>query len=332
MKNSLWWLCLFVCISGCSRNHYNVPTENFADRVKVIGIAPIFIDADSDIKHPQKDLIVQLVADLNRKYESQLVRKLKSTGNFYTVALLDGDPQKLFATLLFRRERRDDATIQYNKYFWKADELRSFIQKNNLDAVLIVTVSGLTKTDKVFSGSMLASQEFDYNFLTITSQILDANGTVLWEYPNFRSRLLTYFPLVNLQYPDFSESEANLSHKAEIKFKSLDGIRRILEKKKKDWLHRETQEPEIYGKQFEEIISLIKFDAGSETKPASPPVVKPQAQTPSVRLPQSMPSQSADSKPVQEAIVPATPSTPNKATETTSLTADEIAPATGGVR
>ena len=95
MKNTVWLLMLFLLMTGCAGNHYNVPAENFAERIKVLGIAPIFVDADSDIRHPQKDQLAQLVAELNRKFESHLVRKLKSTGNFYTVALLDSDPQKL---------------------------------------------------------------------------------------------------------------------------------------------------------------------------------------------------------------------------------------------
>ncbi|MDP2807914.1 MAG: hypothetical protein Q8O74_07245, partial [bacterium] len=138
MKRLLLLLLLMLSF-GCAQNHFNVPTENFADKVKVLGVAPIFIDADSDIKFPQKDQLVSLVADMNRKFEQQLVRKLKGTGNFYTVALLDGDPQRIFSNMFFRREKRDDATIQYNKHFWKTGELRDYIQKNNLDAAMLIT-------------------------------------------------------------------------------------------------------------------------------------------------------------------------------------------------
>ncbi|MEI6212484.1 MAG: hypothetical protein WCP10_00160 [Desulfuromonadales bacterium] len=351
MKMSIVLLVLVVCMGGCAQNHYNVPAENFADRVKVLGVAPIFVDADSDIKHPQKDQLVQLVAEMNRKYESQLVRKLKSTGNFYTVALLDGDPARIFGELLFRRERRDDATIQYNKYFWKNDELRSYMQKNNLDAVMLLTVNGLTKFDKVFSGTLLASQESDYNFLTITGQILDINSTVLWEYPNFRSRLLTYYPLINLQYPDFSESEANLTQKADIKFKNLDGIRRTLEKKRKDWMQRETLEPETYSWHFDEMVKLIKYDVSGESRPASAPVVKAPPAPAAPPVPQNVqqppPAQpqpeqqktpvvsAPDVKPAPAAveIAPAVPQQDQTgAGGTTSLRPDEIAPAPGSPR
>lgn len=272
---------------GCAQNYFNIPTENFAAKVKVLGVAPIFIDVDSDITHPQKDLLIPLLTDLNRKFEPLLIRKLQGTGNFYAVTLLTDEPKQLFSSLMARHEKRDDASIQYNKYFWKNDEVGAYIKKNRLDAVMVIVVSGLTKTNKIYSSNLLTSLETNFNFLTMTAQIIGPDGTVLWEYPNFRGRLLTYYPLANLQYPDFSESEANLSRKTEVRFKSLDGLRRTLEQKKSDWLFRETPEPEVYGRLFDEMTSLISHDADKQTKGATtvegkplPPAVEPQKTVP----------------------------------------------------
>lgn len=262
-------------ISGCAQNHFNVPTENFAEKVKVLGVIPFIVDADSDIRHPQKEQLVQIVTDMNRKYEQQFVRKVKGTGNFYTVALMDGDPQKIFSNLLFRREKRDDATIQYNKYFLKNEELRDYIKKNSLDAVMVIVVSGLTRTDKIYSSNLFSSLTSDYNFLTMTAQIFDSNGTVLWEYPNFRRHILTYYPMINLQYPDFSEAEANLSSKTDLKFKTLHGIQRSLDQKRKDMLLRETQETEIYGKQFNEMLDLLEYESQTDKKASAQTTEKP---------------------------------------------------------
>ena len=245
---------LATFISGCSQNHFNVPTENFAEKVRVLGVVPIIVDAGSDIKHPQKDELVSVITELNRKYEQQFVRKLKATGNFYTIALLDGDPQAVFTKLSSRREKRDDASVVYNKYFWKSDELRDYIQKNNLDAAMLIVIGGLTKSDKVISFGQLKTLTTDYNHLIMTAQIVDASGAILWEYPNFRQRILSYDPLINLEYPDFNEAEANLTTSAQVKFKTIEGIRRTLEQKRKDLLLRETQEPEEYTRQFDAMI------------------------------------------------------------------------------
>jgi|GEM_PF-598613 len=268
MKKTFFILfCMFsTMFSGCSQNHFNVPPANFVDRVKVLGVVPIMLDADSDIKHPDKEQLLSLLSEKNRAFESQFVRKLKATGNFYAVALMGSDPDDLFKKMLFRREQRDDATIRYNKYFWKNDELKDYLLKNNLDAVMIIVISGLTQEAKIASSNFLNSLTSNYNFLTMSAQILDANGTVLWEYPNFRQHILSYYPMINLQYPDFSESDANKSTITNVKFKTIDGIRRTLEEKKTDLLFRATQEPQVYGKQFDEMISLLKNNSYKTSK------------------------------------------------------------------
>jgi len=313
-------LCVMLAtvVTGCSQNHFNIPSKNFADRVRVLGIAPILVDADSDIKHPQKEQLIQLVTETNRKYEQQLVRKLKASGNFYSTVSLDGDPQNIYGKFFSRRETRNDASIVYNKYFWKSDELRDYIQKNNLDAVMLIVVSGQTKSDKVTSVGQLKSLTSDYNYLIMTAQILDASGTILWEYPNFHQRILSYDPLINLEYPDFNEAEANLTTKVIVKYKTIEGIRRTLEQKRKDLLLRETQEPEVYGRQFDEMISFLKYDHDKEKKKSAPVAETPQSLQ-SVEQPVKTPPPSEE--------VPAVTRVPEL--EKPAAPTDEIVPAKG---
>lgn len=315
-------LPLVFMIVGCAQNYFNVPAANFADKVRVLGVAPIMIDTDSDIKHPQKDELLSLIADMNRTVEPQFVRKLKGTGGFNTVALLDGDPRQIFTNLFFRREKRDDATIRYNKYFWKNDGLRDYLRKNNLDAIMLVVVSGLGMTDKITSSNLLKSMTSEYNYLIMTAQILDADGTILWEYPNFRSRILTYDPLINLQYPDFDEADANLSATTNVKFKTIEGIRRTLDQKRKDLLLRETKESEVYGKQFDTMLSLLKYDSDKKRKEAVPMTQKPAApveQSPNAPTPAAPPK-------VVQPTAPAPAGVPQQAPAPPS---DEIVPAKG---
>lgn len=313
---------------GCAQNHFNIPAENFAEKVKVLGVAPIFVDADSDIIYPQKDLLIPLIADFNRKYEPLLARKLQSTGNFYAVTLLADEPRQLFSSLIARREKRDDAGIQYNKYFWKNAEIGAYIKKNRLDAAMVIVVSGLTKTSKIYSSNLLTSLETNFNFLTMTAQIVGPDGTVLWEYPNFRGQLFTYYPLVNLQYPDFSESEANLSNKTQVRFKSLDGIRRTLEQKKSDMLFRETQEPEFYGRLFDEMTSLIKHSVEKQTTGGTGVDGKPQPSPGESLKPGAAPEKPVPAGPapartptltptVESPVIPGTPNDVVPATEST---------------
>ncbi|MDD2734379.1 MAG: hypothetical protein PHF56_10600 [Desulfuromonadaceae bacterium] len=322
---------LFVAgtMLGCAQNHFNVPVENFAEKVKVLGVAPIFVDADSDIIHPQKDSLVPVIADLNRKYEPLLVRKLQSTGNFYAVTLLADEPRQLFSVLKARREKRNDANVEYNKYFWKNDEIAACIKRNRLDALMLVTVSGLTKKSKISSSNLLMSLETNYNFLMMSAQIVGPDGTVLWEYPNFRGQiLLPYYPLVNLQYPDFSESEANQSHTTEVRFKSVDGIRRTLELKKKDLLFRETAEPEIYGRLFDEMISLIGYSVDKKAKDKPQPQVTGAVPPPMSRSTAVQPPASAPAPPVEAPVNAPLPKRSLEVPVAPTSPSNEIVPAT----
>lgn len=307
----MFLLPLFLFMFGCSQNYFNVPQESVAEKVNILGVAPIIIDADSDIQHPDKAELTALLAEMNRKYESQLVRSLKSTGNYYAVALLDSDPQALFSSLLLNSEKRDDASIKYNKYFWKSDKLRDYMKRSNLDAILLVVVSGVSRNDKIYSGTLQSSVTSDYNYLIMTAQLLDTEGTLLWEYPNFRTRSISHDPLINLQYPDFSEADANQSNKVIVKFKTITGIKNSLDKKKKDLLLRETPEPELYSKQFDEMVSLLKYSIDKkqsavsinktteQPKPAAEPV-KPLKQS-QAAAPKTM----TPAKPATDEIVPA---------------------------
>jgi hypothetical protein len=222
-------VAVLLATLGCSQNYYNVPRESFEKKVRVIGVAPIFVDADSDIRLPDKEALVNLVKDANRKNSRALVSLLKENGGFFAVRPLDDDPDKLFAELMFRRERRDDAGIVYNKYFFKGDALRELITKNNLDAVMVVVVSGMTKRDKIYSSNIFSYLESDYNRLIMTAQIIDADGMILWEYPNFRQQHLSFSPFFVLQYPDFDEAKANETDKVEVRFKTIPGITRAFD-------------------------------------------------------------------------------------------------------
>jgi len=330
MKKLLVLCVLLATIAtGCSQNHFNIPPENIAEKVRVLGVAPIMLDVNSDIRFTQKEQLITLLIDTNRKYEQQFVRKLKDSGEFNTTALLDGDSQATFSKLFFRRESRNDATIQYHKYFWKDAELREYMQKNSLDAVMLIVVSGLTRSDNFTSYGQMKSLTSDYNFLIMTAQILDANGTIIWEYPNFRQRFLSYAPMMNLEYPDFNEAEANLSTSVQVKFKTIEGIQRTLDKKRKDYLMRDTQESEVYGKQFDDMISLLKYDHDKTKKPAQPAVeTPPPAQPVKTSEVKAVPAPTATkSAPVTQADIPEVTRVP--VLEKQSAPTDEIVPAKG---
>lgn len=288
---------------GCSTNYYNVPKETYEQKVRILGVAPLFVDAESDIRHPEKDTLVNLVKDYNRRNEPELVAQLKGTGSYFNVQFLADDADKLFSSLMFRRERRDDAGIVYNKYFYKAPELKETIRKNGIDALMVVTVSGLTARDKVRSSNLLEFLETDYNNLIITGQILDADGNILWEYPNFRQRRLSFPTFFQLQFPAFDEARANATDKVELKYKTIPGINRALAKTDTSSTRKNATVSVAYEAIFDDMISLLKpeFDWWGLTKKEKPAPPAP----PSTPAPQPV---SVTQQPAPSATTPAQPS------------------------
>ncbi|MEI8356634.1 MAG: hypothetical protein WCG31_11200, partial [Deltaproteobacteria bacterium] len=111
--------------------------------------------------------------------------------------------------------------------------------------------------DKVYSGNLIKYLETDYNFLVMTALILDSEGSVLWEYPNFRDGSVSFPPFIVLQYPDFNEAEANLTTVVNAKFKTIAGIRKTLDEREKDMLLRDKHISAPYYDQFDEIVSKL---------------------------------------------------------------------------
>jgi hypothetical protein len=251
-------LLMAACnIFGCAHNYYNIPQETLEKQVKVVGVAPIFTDADSDIRHPEKDAVVRLIQASNAKNEKEFIARLRGTGIFYAVRPVDGEPTRLFSTLYSNRERRDDAGVIYNKYFFKKDEVKRLISENGLDAIMFITVSGITKPGKEYSSNFLSYLDTDFNYLIMTAQMLDRDGVTIWEYPNFRKRSLSYPPFFLLQYPDFDEATANLSEKVDVKFKTVPGVAAALAKTEASAANGPPVST-LYVKQYDEMLSLLK--------------------------------------------------------------------------
>lgn len=252
-------LVLVLVVTGCATNYYNVPRETYEKKVRILGVAPIMLDADSDIRHPEKGEVLKIVRQANRRNEKELVDILNNNGEYFSVRFLDDEAEQLFATIVSRRERRDDAGVVYNKYFYKPEEIRKYIARHSVDAVMLVTVSGISMEEKIYSNTKLAYLEENYNNLIMTAQIVDPDGTVLWEYPNFRQRFLTYSTLFAFQYPDFEEARANMTDQVKLKFKSVPGIGRAFTKSESSSVNSSKLVSVLYNKQFSDMNSFLEY-------------------------------------------------------------------------
>jgi len=328
-------LALFLTVTcssfGCAHNYYNIPQETLEKKVKTIGIAPFFTDADSDIRHPEKSSIVALIQAFNVKNEKELTARLRGTGTFYAVRPVDGDPTRLFSSLLTNRERRDDAGVIYNKYFYKKEELKQLLSENGLDAIMLVTVSGLTRPGKVYSSNYLSYLETDYNYLTITAQLVDGEGSIIWEYPNFRRTPLSYPMFFSLQYPDFDEAAANLSDKVDVKFKTVAGVSAAFGKSEKSTVANGPAVSTLYANQFDEMLSLLEkykpLFGGKKEAPAAPAGALSPATPP---VPAYQPAPAAPAVTPQAPAIRPTPAAP-AAPSAPQVRAPEAIPAPGSM-
>jgi hypothetical protein len=302
-------LLTLTCTSlGCAHNYYNIPQETLEKKVKVIGVAPFFTDAESDLKHPDKGSLVALIETYNAKNEKEFIARLRGTGTFYSVRQVEGDPVRLFSSLLSSREKRDDAGVVYNKYFYKKEELKQLITENGLDAILLVTVNGLTRQGKVYSSNLLSYLETDYNYLAMSAQLLDRDGSIIWEFPNFRRTPLSYPLFFSLQYPDFDEAAANLSEKVDVKFKTITGITTAFGQTEKSSVDNGPPVSTLYANQFSELLSLLKkyqplFGGKKETPSVAPAGALTPATPAAAPAPAAVPA--APAKPMAPVLTPA---------------------------
>ena len=311
MKRIVQWIllaALALAAFGCAHDPFNIPRQDYEQKVKVLGVAPIFMDADSDIRHPDRDTLVTLVREYNRKNEKELAEMLKESGAYFSVRFLDaGAPDELYRSLLYRAERRDDAGVVYNKHFYKPEEIRTLVTQNSVDAVLLVVVSGLTRRDRIFSSNIVKYLDSDYNILTMSAQVLDANGATLWEYPNFRAGGPSTPILAELQYPDFDEAAANMDDRVDVKFKTIPGLTRHLGKKENDLLFRERRATAPYYNLFDDMVGLLKPPfrlLGEEQKGSAQPAPAPATYQPQ---PSYKPAPAIQSTPAPATSVPPVP-------------------------
>jgi len=122
----------------------------------------------------------------------------------------------------------------------------------------VVVISGVTKHGKRYSSNYLSYLDADYNNLIMTAEILDADNDVLWEYPNFHQRRLSFPTFFELQYPDFDEAKANESDKVEVHLKTIPGIAKAFAKTKTSGLRSNTRVSTIYADAFDDIVSFLQ--------------------------------------------------------------------------
>jgi len=211
------FFALILLLAGCSGGVYKVPTQEYRQKVKTLGVLPVLVDARSTINHPQAGEIVRLMRRAAEGQSDKLILELRKKKGYFDVRKVN-EPARLVADRLLLQAQHDELGQplghQLNQTY-----LAEICRDAFVDGVLIMTLQGAVHNDKRWSRNTFENLVTDYNDILATASVVAADGRVLWEMSGEESeRILT------LQYADFDEAFYNKIDKVKVKFIGLDGL------------------------------------------------------------------------------------------------------------
>jgi len=228
---------LFLLIAGCSAGIFNVPSKEYQQQVKTLGVLPLIVDSRSVILHPEATEIFTLLRRGSIGQSEGVVESLRQKKGYFDVRLI-AEPARLLAEKLLLKAEVDELGSprghQLNPEF-----LAELCKDSFVDGLLLLTLQSAVHNDKRWSRNTFETLVTDYNDILATASVVSADGRVLWEMNGSDAATI-----LQLQYPDFDEAYYNKSAAVKLKFIGLNGLERTLfpvpEK-----LQEESQSPQI---------------------------------------------------------------------------------------
>jgi len=216
-------ISFLLILGGCVSKNYQVPPEIYREKVKVLGVLPIIVDAESTILHPQRQEIIDILQQSAADKYLRLSEKLAASAGYSAVrpVILDAPSQlQLFAGKALQTGK--DGT--YRSYQPAPDAVSALARGVGVDGLLVVILNGVEtkgKRNERFGPRYL---EASYNEIQVTAMVLAASGEILWLRPGTSGS-----PFIDLQYPDFDEAFHNRTDEVVVRFITPDGLRRKLQ-------------------------------------------------------------------------------------------------------
>lgn len=254
-----------LLLAGCG-GYYKIPKKEYQERVQTLGVLPILVDADSTILRPDKAEVLDLLRRMSSGRESRLIEILRRDKAYFDVRAVDGDPDALFSRLILNRALRGEGDKLYRRYQFSGQAASELAQANGVDALLVIVLNGVVRTEKRWDNPPTTFLKTDYNSIQATAAVVLPSGELAWEYPGGAGD-----GFLALQYPDFVEAKYNKTDQVKTKDISLVGLERTLVEREKVLLGG-TSFPSAYRVLFEEISSVLKpgFLSPLTAKPAQP--------------------------------------------------------------
>ncbi|SDZ98434.1 hypothetical protein SAMN05660420_00962 [Desulfuromusa kysingii] len=222
MKRMLYAGLLIIFLAGCGSGTFQVPKQEYQSRVQVLGVLPLLVDTNSNLKYPQRD---NLFAILTRSAEGKheyLVEALKEKKGYFDVRSLSVSPELTALSLLSAGSPHDESGHPLG-YAFDATTVAEIARTNVLDAVLVVVFSGEQIEETRRSRTKLETLTTQFSDIRATAAVVDRQGQVLWELAGPDS-----FQALVLQYADFDEAYYNKTNLVRVKNVDLSGVERFL--------------------------------------------------------------------------------------------------------
>lgn len=232
-------LSMVLLIAGCSSGIYNVPTKDYQQQVKTLGVLPLLVDGRSTILHPDKQAILELVRRASVGHSETIVESLRNKKGYFDVRLIPEPPGLLAEKLLLRMDI--DELGQPRGYQLDQQFLAELCRDSVVDGLLVVSLQGVVHNEKRWSRNTFETLITDFNDIVATASVVAADGRVLWEMSGADT-----VTILSLQYPDFDEAYFNKTDAVKLKFIGLAGLEKnLLPAPKQEG--GKPQSPEIIG-------------------------------------------------------------------------------------
>lgn len=233
MQRWLLVLILGVMMTGCGGGSFTVPKEQYREKIQTLGVIPLMLDESSQILHPEREQVAEMLRRYNVATQGLLVDQLKLSKNYFDVRAIPGDARTLFGRLVVDRNLRGQGDELHPGYVLNGAEIASLAEKNVVDGLLLIIFNGIEREESRWDRTKLTYLKAKYNVILASAMVISPSGQVLWEYHGKPGE--SFLPL---QYPEFDEAFYNKTDEVKIRFISMAGLERTL-------AERET---EVFGK------------------------------------------------------------------------------------
>ena len=249
MKTTLQILTVFLFLllfSGCVSKNYLVTPEIYRERVKVLGVLPLLVDAESTILHPQRQEIVDLLQQSAGDKYLRLSAQLNAKAGYSEVrpVIIDAPSEWL---LVAGQTLQTDKDGTYRRYQPAPAAVSALARSAGVDGLLVVILNGVENKGKRWERLGPRYLEATFNEIQATAMVLAATGEILWE-----KKGASGDPFVDLQYADFDEAHHNRTDQVAVRFITPEGLSRALQASDKELFNKETF-PTLYRRLFDSL-------------------------------------------------------------------------------